>query len=243
MYLFLPVINKGIASLTKYEFRLVVLSTIGVFVLWRDYKNPRRDIFHLREGYSVLWLLTFYLTGAFIGKYRVNYSGFKKYIYCLFCIFLYTFITYIYYKSYFNELYLGDGYYQRKIVSLLKIMLNERFDSSLFIIQSIIACLFFTQIHYNKYIAKFICFLGPLAFGIYLIHIHPIIHENILNHIYDNEPKHLSLKDTIILVTWKPFKVFCLCILIDLFRHLLFTLLRLRKIFIYIETKMNQIFG
>ena len=44
MYLFLPVINKGIAYLTKYEFRLIVITTLFIFVFWRDYKNPDRDI-------------------------------------------------------------------------------------------------------------------------------------------------------------------------------------------------------
>ena len=32
MYLFLPIINIGIANLSKGEFRLVVMSTIGVFI-------------------------------------------------------------------------------------------------------------------------------------------------------------------------------------------------------------------
>lgn len=208
MYLFLPVINKGIASLTKNEFKLVVLSILGLFVLWRDHKNPKKDVFHLKDGYTVLWLLILYLTGAYIGKYDITYSGFKKYFYCFMCLFIFTFISYTYYKLYFDELYLGDGYYQKEIVSKLKIMLNERFDSSLFVVQAIAACLFFKQIHYNKYIAKIICFLGPLAFGIYLIHIHPIMLTNFIHHIYDKEPGNLSLKSTLILVLKKPFKVF-----------------------------------
>ena len=97
------------------------------------------------------------------------------------------------------------------------------------------------QIHYNKYIAKFICFLGPLAFGIYLIHIHPIIFKNVLFHIYDNEPKNLSLKSTMILVSLKPLKVTCLCIFIDFFRHFLFTLLRFRKILNFLEKYLMKL--
>ena len=114
-------------------------------------------------------------------------------------------------------------------------MLNDRFDSLLFITQAITVCLFFMQIHYNKYLAKVICFLGPLAFGIYLIHIHPIILNNVLHNIFDRDPVDLSLKSTMILVLLKPLKVTCLCILIDFFRHLLFTLLRLRKILSFLE--------
>ena len=235
MYLFIPVINKGIASLSKKEFKLVVLSIVGIFAIWRDYKNPSKDIFKLSSGYSLLWLLSIYIIGAYIGKYYVIYSGLKKYIYCFICIFIYSSISYAYYKVYFNELYLGDGYYQKKIVFLLKLMLTERFDSLLFITQAITVCLFFMQIHYNKYLAKFICFLGPLAFGIYLIHIHPIIFKNVLFNIFDRDPRNLSLKSTMILVLLKPFKVTCLCIFIDCFRHLLFTLLRFRKILLFLE--------
>ena len=121
MYLFLPVINKGIESLNKNELKLVVMSILGIFVIWRDYKNPKKDIFRLKYGYSVLWLLSLYLTGAYIGKYYVIYSGLKKYIYCFICLFIYSFISYTYYKVYFDELYLGDGYYQKELVSLLKI--------------------------------------------------------------------------------------------------------------------------
>ena len=215
MYLFLPIVNKGIASLSQKEFKLVVMSIVGIFVIWRDYKNPRKDIFKLHSGYSLLWLLSLYIIGAYIGKYYVIYSGLKKYIYCFICIFIYSSISYTYYKVYFNELYLGNGYYQRRIVFLLKFMLNDRFDSLLFITQAITVCLFFMQIHYNKYLAKVICFLGPLAFGIYLIHIHPIILNNVLHNIFDRDPVDLSLKSTMILVLLKPLKVTCLCILID----------------------------
>jgi surface polysaccharide O-acyltransferase-like enzyme len=44
MYLFLPVINKGIESLNKNELKLVVMSILGIFVIWRDYKNTKKDI-------------------------------------------------------------------------------------------------------------------------------------------------------------------------------------------------------
>ena len=137
------------------------MSILGIFVIWRDYKNPKKDIFRLKYGYSVLWLLSLYLTGAYIGKYYVIYSGLKKYIYCFICLFIYSFISYTYYKVYFDELYLGDGYYQKELVSLLKNMLNERFDALLFVVQSITVCLVFMQLNYNKYSAKIICFLGP----------------------------------------------------------------------------------
>ena len=50
MYLFIPVINKGIEVLTKYELLFVVTSTISLFVVLRDIKNPSMDIFNLSNG-------------------------------------------------------------------------------------------------------------------------------------------------------------------------------------------------
>ncbi len=60
------------------------MSTIGIFILWKDYKNPREDIFHLNQGGSVVWFFILYITGTFIGKYNTNYKGLIKYIYCFF---------------------------------------------------------------------------------------------------------------------------------------------------------------
>jgi hypothetical protein len=50
MYLFLPVINRGISVLSKFELKLVILSTLGILVFWRDYKNPNKDVFVMKEG-------------------------------------------------------------------------------------------------------------------------------------------------------------------------------------------------
>ena len=242
MYLFLPLINKGIEYLSKFELRLVVMSILGVFVFWRDYKNPKKDIFKLSQGNSVLWFQIFYITGAFIGKYRVNYSGLKKFFYCFICFFIYYLSSYLYYKSFFNELPIRKGHYQKQIILILKGILTERFDSFLKIAQSIFVCLFFMQISYNKYIAKIICFLGPLVFGIYLIHAHPLINDNVLKHVFDNEPKDLRLNSVIKFVLWKSFKIFFFGIFVDYFRNLLFNLLRLKKIFMFVEVKMYEIF-
>lgn len=70
MYLFLPIINKGIEFLTLNEFKIVVISTISLFVFWKGIKNPTMDVFVFNSGSSLIWLLTYFLTGANIGKYR-----------------------------------------------------------------------------------------------------------------------------------------------------------------------------
>ena len=242
MYLFLPIINKGISCLTKSELRFVVISTIGLFVFWRHFKNPKIDVFNINEGHSMIWLLTYYITGAYIGKYQVNYLGLKKYIFCFLCILIYIFSSYLYIKANNDQQFLGKGNYQKQLAVIIREILTVKYDSILIIAQSITTCLFFLQIKFNKYIAKIICFLGPLSFGIYLIHIHPLLIDNTLRHILDKEPENLGLFSIIILILLKALKVCVFCIIIDYIRHLIFTLLRLRKIFIFLEESMKNIF-
>ena len=89
MFLFLPLIIKGITILTEYELKLIIISTVGIFAFWRGIQNPKNDVFNLKGGFTILWLLTFYITGTYIGKYRVDYVGVKKYIFCSICLYIY----------------------------------------------------------------------------------------------------------------------------------------------------------
>ena len=243
MYLFLPVINKGIASLTKYELRLVVITTIFIFVFWREYKNPSEDIFVMVSGASIAWFLTLYLTGAYIGKYRSDYFGIKKYILCFIYLFIFSIVSILYFKSYIKEYYLTIGNWKIQFPIVLKRMINGRYDSIIKVIQSITACLFCLQIYYNKYIAKIICFFGPLLFGVYLFHMHYLIKRNIVMHSFDNISTDKSLNSVVVLIFGKSFKLFIICIIIDYIRNLLFSLLRIKKILIFIETKMKDKLG
>ena len=238
MYLFLPVINKGISILNKHEFASVIFSTNILFVIWKDLKNPNLDLFAMHSGNSTLWFLTHYLTGAFIGKYEIIYFGYKKYIFCIICLVLYFFLCYIYFKVYNNELYLGNSFLSKTILSLLKQMLNEKYDGILKILLSISVCLFFLQISYNKYISKITSFFGPLVFGIYLIHENKLIKANILKHTFEKYSDNITLINAMIIVSLKAFKIFIICIFIDFFRNLLFTILKIKKLCILLEGKM-----
>ena len=243
LYLFLPVINKGIAQLSKYELRLVVMSTLGIFVLWKDYKNMKPDIFHLNNGLSIIWFLIFYLTGAYIGKYRVDYSGFKKYIYCLICGSIFAIASFIYFKIHIGEFYFIIRNKKIEIPIIFIQMFSKSLNSLLKITQSISICLFFLQIHYNKYIAKIICFFGPLAFSIYLIHNNKIARDNLLRKALINQPKNISLNSVLNLLLIKALKICLTCLVIDFFRHLLFTFLRIKNILLFIEAKMKEKFS
>ena len=214
-----------------------------MFVLWKDYKNKKPDIFHLNGGKSILWFLIFYLTGAYIGKYRVDYNGFKKYIYCLICGSIFIIASYLYFKIYIGEFYFLIGNKKIEIPIIFRQMFSKSLNSVLKIIQSITVCLFFMQIHYNKYIAKIICFFGPLAFSIFLIFSNWTLIDNIVRKICVNQPRYISLKSVLNLVLMKSLQACVISLIIDYFRHLLFTILRIKNVLFFIETKMKEKFS
>ena len=188
MYLFFPVINKVLSILSQTELKLVLTSTIGTFAFCRRYKIPNKDIFNLSRGDSILWLLTLYIGGSYIGKYKKDYNGIKKYLYCLICLFIYVFSTYIISKVFNNELYIRNKYYTQKIVWFLKKQVNDiiNYDSSIKMIQSISITLFFMQLKYNKYLSYIITFFGRLSFGIYLSHVNQLVNKNIFHKVLKN---------------------------------------------------------
>ncbi len=83
MYLFLPVINKGIAYLTKSELRNSFMSLIFIYIIVKDIMNPKGDPFVMNKGRSSVWLLICFLIGAYFGKFKLNYHGFKKYVFLI----------------------------------------------------------------------------------------------------------------------------------------------------------------
>ena len=207
------------------------MSLIGIFSFWTDYKNPKRDVFHLNRGYSIIWFLCLYLTGAYFAKYRTNYTGTKKIIFCFIYLFTFGIVTILYNKIINNELKNGNGYLRKKIITILKQILNLNLNSILKVVQSISITLFFLQINFNKYLAKIISFCGPLNFGVYLIHIHTIFDDNILRNIFNK----YSNKMTISLVLFKDLKIYFFCICIEYMRYILFNIIRIRKICIFLE--------
>jgi len=235
MYLFLPVINKGIVSLDKNELKFVVISLILVYVILKDIINPKQDILLMNKGYSVIWLLIFYITGAYFGKFRKEYNGIKRIIFIIICILIFSLSTYFcFYFKYYSPDNQKD-FLKMKIMKILKQLFILRISSFPMILQSIFLVLLLTQIKYNKYLTKIIVFLGPLTFGVYIIHMHPIVLNHIIRKSFDKEPNKISLSIVMKLLLIRGLKIFGICSIIDYFRYILFLFLRIRKLCLLID--------
>jgi len=234
-YLFLPVINKGIVYLSKSELRNVLMSFIFIFIIERNIINPRGDPFNIGNGYSVVWLLICFIMGAYFGKFNYNYHGFKNFIFCISLLIIFFYSTYFCYNISFYPMQNAKGYYKAKLMFYLKQIFIKKINSLPMIIQSISVLLFLTQIKYNRHLAKIITFIGPLTFGVYIIHEYPLIRELFIRNLFAKDSSNLPLYSIINLILLRVLKVFTISAFIDYLRHILFTLLRVRKICIFIE--------
>ena len=238
MFLFLPAVNKGIQYLNKPEFKGLVMSICGIFVVWQSYMNSKDDHFRMNDGVSTLWLLCLFIIGGYIGKFNVIYEGIKRYIFSFIYLFIFLFFCFIHNKYINYTIIENNGNYKTKIIKFIKRLLSNKINKLSCVVktaQSISLTLFFLQLKYNKYLSKLIVFIGPLTFGVYLIHINTNVSNNYLSKILSGESYDLKANEVIQMLILKSIKIFIICIIIDYLRHLLFTILKIRKICILAE--------
>lgn len=228
MYLFLPLINKGLFYVNKEELLIILVSTIGIFFIWKDLMSNKPNNFCTDT--SITTLLVYFLIGAYIGKYVINENMHKnKHIfYYLFWILIFIISSYI---TYYSTFYIGNNKYKLALKRLFYCTSN----SIGMVLESISIILIFTQIKYNKYLGKIISFFGPLTFSVYLTHNHMDVRGKIAYYLLKFYPDNCSFTSVCIITILNGIKVYGVCIIIDYIRSLLFKLLRIRQICIFIE--------
>jgi len=235
MFIFLPAINKGVQYINKPEFNLLVMSIFGIYVFWHTYNNSRTDYFRINRGISTIWLLCLYIMGVYIGKFNIIYSGIKRYIICFIYLFLFLFLCYIFNKYSDYTILVFNANYKTKMKNFIKKLMSNELNSVIKTSQAILITLFFLELKYNEFLSKFITFIGPLTFGVYLIHINSNVEKNYLSKLLDREPYYLTANGVIKMLIYKAIKYFIQCIIIEYLRHLIFTILKIRKICMFIE--------
>ena len=118
-----------------------------------------------------------------------------------------------------------------------KIELN--YSSPTYLGISYLTVLIFSNINIkNKYLIKIISFFSPLTYGIYLIHNHILVRKFLISKYFLWLLEYKSIKMFIIEVLCS-FCVFFFCSFIDSLRTLIFTFLKIKKLFIILENKIT----
>ena len=48
----------------------MIITSLGVYIVLKDCIIPQKDIFKMSIGYSAIWFLIFYSTGAYFGNLK-----------------------------------------------------------------------------------------------------------------------------------------------------------------------------
>lgn len=168
LYFFAPILNAGILALPKAKLRsLLAVLFILLTVLPLLFKE---DIFSTMQGYSAIWLLYLYCIGAYIKVHGMENKS--KTGLCLLAFLLCTVLSW--------ACKLGVDY------KLMQLPYNPDWEYLILtypapLVTGAAVSLFLVfaklKVRFGK---RFIRFLAPLSFSVFLLHTHPLIFGNYL---------------------------------------------------------------
>ena len=193
LMILMPALNAAANNISKKQYEFMLIGMLFLFVIFPA--EIGADLFYTHSGYSMLWLILMYLTGAYFRLHFNKKIPFLKTI--CFCVYILSALSLVLYRT-FKEIGLvndGSPYtYFSKYYSY----------TSVFIVASSVAMfLLFLKIGLkNKNVQKIIEFFSKSTFGVYIIHTNTIVWVYVL----ENRFAHQSL--------YSPVKL-CICIIAD----------------------------
>lgn len=240
IFFFIPFFNEYIASIDQKTFRRLLLAIIILFSLLPPFTTLfRTDSFNLERGYSPLWLACLYFFGAYLKLYPPKISkakAFGIYFLCVFCAWFAKFVSHFALKA------IAAGGKTLGAVAGIAANKDGELDlfidyTSIFVIISAAALLvLFSQVSVkNSAAQKIIYHAARLAFSVFIIHCQAFFYGAF----FCGRFSFIGKAEPPMIVAWTILcsaGVFALCEFIDLFRALLFKLLKVEKIPLWLES-------
>ncbi len=220
LFFTMPLLNAAMEKISRRQFEisfgiLLFLLTVCQQVIIVD--NP----FLTNSGYSYIWLIVLYCLGAYLKKYDIRLKnagvGVAIYVGCCFICWITQYVM---------------GRLQLPAPGRL-----EAFNSPFVLAMGIALVLLFTQVHLPKWLQKVTAFLAPVSFGVYLIHLHHLVMWNVLENAFlrlAEKPVWLLVPIVVVVTAG----IYAVCSAIDLLRHGLFRLLKIKERLTKLENKI-----
>lgn len=218
LFFIIPVLNIVVEKLPKKNLRAVIISVLLLFSVLQV--GFGCDVFTVGNGYSTIWLAVLYVLGAYFKKYEIL-KKFKP----IQCLLIYLLCVLITWGSKLYMEYAGIG--------LSDILVN--YLSPTMVLAGVSLFAFFIHIRPGLIGSKIISKLSPLAFGVYLIHVHPFV-WNVMTYKLTGllNGSAMRLVTGVLLIS---LAVFLICIMIDFIRTVLFNVIKIKKRFLTFENR------
>ena len=122
MHLFLPLINKGISSVSKHELIIIILSLFGILFIWKDLiidESISKD--NNTWERSVLTFLSYYILGSYIGQFIINTNKNRNIFSYIILISLFVSTSYTTYYLRYNNITISN----KALIILKKLFHNS----------------------------------------------------------------------------------------------------------------------
>lgn len=220
LFFFMPILNSIIENTPRNVLRN---AAIFVFVVFCGFCRISDKVANLNNGYSVLWLAILYLTGAYISKYGLlsKLPAHKAFLGYLACVFL-TSLSRIAFGL------VGKG---------INILVSYTSPTILF--AALFLVITFKNMDLGSKTKKAVAFLSPMAFGVYLIHSHPVIFERIMNSFV--RVAFMPIYYAPIIVFAIALAIYISCLFFDWLRLMLFKACKIKNLSVWLENSIGKV--
>ena len=225
-FLLMPILSKGARALTKKQFKatltvlFVALSLLPSLLV--------SDIFATLWGYSLLWLSFLYLAGAYIklhGLFR-NSAKISLMIYGGCTLFSWVF-------KLWEESVSKEGKYADLATGFI-----AQYTSPAMLISGVALFVLFANLSIPDVLKKAVKIVSPCAFGVYIIHAHPLLWDRLITYRYAHFIEYNPIV-MVLMVFLTAIVMFTVFAFVDFIRLKIFELLKIKQLLLKIENKLT----
>lgn len=225
MFLLMPLLSSGAKNLSKKQFKLTLIALFVALSVLPSVFN--RDIFATLWGYSTLWLSFLYLLGAYIKLHGFFKNSVK------FSLAVYGICTLISWAVKLWEEHIStEGKYADLASGFI-----AQYTSPTMLLSGLALFVVFANISVPKGLTKAIGVISPCAFGVYIIHAHPLLWDRLITYRYAHYITY-NPAVMVLLVFLTALAMFAVFSLADFIRLKIFNALRIKQLLLKIEEKI-----
>ncbi len=226
MFLLMPVLSKGAKALTKKQFKATLAALfVALSLLPSLFTN---DIFATLWGYTLLWLSFLYLAGAYVKLHGLfkNSAKISLAVYGGCTIFSWVF-------KLWEESVSKEGKYADLASGFI-----AQYTSPPMLISGVALFVLFANLNIPSFLKKAVKIISPCAFGVYIIHAHPLLWDRLITYRYAHYIDYNPFV-MILLVALTAIVMFVLFAFIDFIRLKIFEALKIRQLLLKLENKLT----